>query len=414
MQSRYLLVILLLIPIACTIESGSDPVVDFDLLVEQGARALSDGDGLTAHDLFSRALAERPHEPTASMGLVLADLLQFLHFADEIVEFVIDYAGSMTMAQCDDPAGLDPDGNFNDTAHHFIKHIFEPVIDEMLLAMDDAAADEELVLNLSAFPLEFMGQRLADLGGEWDATDVTWLSGTLRLIEAVVDLLQATNLDLDFQLILDSDLVRNLTLGNEIDLLETMSELVEILLHILDDPERPDFLLPLPEQQWRYARSQRDFALGVHHWLVVWDQIGAEQDNQVDDILNYIDRNASGEYDAGEPYAWCSESQFPEWLTGAMPALLAIGWQLQSALAEGTDLDRYPDSYELFDLSALNMLLAEWNIPGAIPTTKVDLAALFTEPPNDEVKQWLTDGLTCLHDEDGIVDTIFCLLDLFE
>jgi len=411
MIKRSLIILLILLAASCAIETGDEPEIDYDALLEQGSRALAQGDSLIAHECFELALVARPHDPPASYGLALSDVQQLLNFLDQVIAFAGEY-GNQIFAQSTDPDGLDPDGNLDDTAHHFIKHIFEPVLDEMLLALSDAAADSAVTLDLSAFPLALNGTAFANLGGEWDASDLMWLEGVIRLVQGVIDVLQGTSIDMDLGHVFNSPLFDGLMDGETTDPITLVSELIEILLLILGDSDHPDFLLPLPDESWRLERAQLNFAIGAAQWVDVWGRVDAEGDEQYNDVLGYVDKNGNGVRDPSEMYIWCGETPFDPVIMDVMPVLLAIGWELRAALAEGTDLDQSPATVELFDLASFNMLLNAMNLPGLIPATEINLAELFTDPQTEQTKEFLVDALSCLHDEQDAADAVVCLIEL--
>ncbi len=401
--------------VSCAIEDGSPPHRSYDSLLADGQQALADGDGESARHFFGEALSLRPGDSTASLGLVLADTLQLVYFTDQIVSFVFSLSGVVAAEYLDDPGGLDPNGTLDDTIHHFLKHIFEPVLDELLLALDDALADPNLSLPLVELPISFQGEVVADLGGEWDATDAVWLAGTVRLVQGAVDCLQATNLDFDLGIVLETKAVRELIAGESLDWVSEIPELAGALAAMINDRTHPDALLPLPDEGWRFVRAQRNLALGVIYWVDVWKQVDAESDDPANEILGYEDRNGNQHREANEPYAWLGgEEPFPSWLMTLMPALLTIGNDLGGALAEGTDLDATSTTIESFDVSLLNLILETFGLPALVPVMKVNFAELFADPPAEEIKDFLTGALLCVSQEPGMLPIVMCVANLWE
>jgi len=390
--------ILLLGLSACTIQNGEESPEKFDQLMRAGKRALAAGDGPQAQKLFAQALKVEPSNSSASLGLVLADVLKLLQFADDIVTFVIDIGGTFTAAEeVPNPGGLVPSNTLDQTIHHFVKQIFEPLLDEMLSALDDALADPEISLNLQALPLSFGGSQFADLAGNWAAADVTWLAAVTRLLQGLVDILQGSNMNFDIGAVLESQTVHYLINGQPLDLYDTVDEVLELVLFILNDPNYPDFLLPLPDAEWRFERAQRNLALALYWGVGVWYMVETQPAPEASGILSYQDLNGNRKREANEPFIF-NEAVFPAWLMTALPALRAIGWKAQAAMAEGTDLDSTPDVYETFDLASFNMLLNAAHLPALIPSTPVDFAAWFAAPTTAETKQTISDLLQFIHD----------------
>ena len=394
---------------ACTQEAGEPPVEDYQQLMAKGGQALAAGDVFTAADAYSRALDVRPADGPASLGMTLTDLLSIVQMDDETVSFVVNLLSADTLAQGNE-GGLAPGSTIDDTLHHFIKQILEKQLDEINLRLDDALADPDLVLNLQAVPIVFQGEELLDLGGEWDAADVLWLTSLVRLIEGAVDFLQGTNLNMDVGPLLASDLVSAIV-GGDVDYQALLDELVVILRDLLRDPDYPDFLLPKPDEMWRFARSQRNFALATVYAVNVWPQVDAEADDQTDDLLAYTDANGNGRRDANEPYRFLGED-FPAELMSALPAARAVGWHLFLALADQTDLDTDAQTRQTFDPADLNMILASLGLPSLIAADRWDLAEFFAAPPMDDVKDFAVDALSCTIDNDDASAAWACLLNL--
>ncbi|HPQ70733.1 MAG TPA: hypothetical protein PKW95_16535 [bacterium] len=406
--SYFLLLVMVVasVVVSCGSETGDEPSIDIDDLVEQGAAALGDGDGYRARDIFRRALVEDAKHPQANLGLVLADVQQVLHFLDEIILFVGDMAGGMGLAQTDD-GGLEPGDSIDATLHHFLKGIFEPLVDEMMLAMIYVRADESVLLEVPSYPLGFSSFTLIDLHGQWDASDAAWLAGTLNLAQGAIDIIQGTNMDMNLGLLLDTDFVGNLLNGREVDVAATLGELVDVLLAIMQDAERADFLMPLDGEQWRYERAQRNLAMAVYEWVCVWSMIEEETDDPADDVLTYLDANGNGRRESSERFAWTTVGFDPAAMD-MLPAWRAMGWDLFAALAERTDLDPYPQTYNTFDLSLANMLLESIGLPALIDSQKLDFADMVENPPNAELKAFLIDALECAEQLDDPAAMLTC------
>ncbi|HPM79044.1 MAG TPA: hypothetical protein PK961_18300, partial [bacterium] len=361
--------------------------------------------------IFRRALVEDAQHPQANLGLVLADVQQVLHFLDEIILFVGDMAGGMGLAQTDD-GGLEPGDSIDATLHHFLKGIFEPLVDEMMLAMVYVRADQNVLLDVPSYPLGFSSFTLVDLHGQWDASDVAWLAGTLNLVQGAIDIIQGTNMDLNLGLLLDADFVGNLLNGREMDIADTLGELTSVLLAIMQDEQRPDFLMPLDGERWRYERAQRNLAMAAYEWVCVWSLIEAETDDPVDDVLTYLDADGDGRRDASERFSWTTVGFAPAAMD-MLPAWRAMGWDLFAALAERTDLDPYPQNYNTFDLALANMLLESLGLPALIGSQKLDFAAMVENPPNAELKAFLIDALECADQLDDPTAMLACFSSLF-
>lgn len=397
----------------CATEYGEEPAENYDELMAQGKASLAEPDAFAAYDYFDRALDVAEGDGPASLGLTLSDTLSLVHLLDEVVNFLNDFLASEEEKYLPNPGGLEPGSTIGDTLHHFIKHIAEKLLDEMMLALDDALADPELRLDLSAMPVMLQGETLLDLGGEWDAADVFWTAGAARLFQGIIDIMQGIDLAFDIGPLLGSDLVEDLITGDDLDLANGVDGLIHALLVTMEDPEYPNFLLPLEDEMWRFERAQFNLALAVCYAVTVWDKVDAETDDQTDDVLAYQDLMNPGVHDADESYMFAG-GVFPEPLTKALPSLRAVGYKLYLALAEGTDLDVDPDVYQTFNPADLNMVLTALGFPALIAEGEWDAAAFFADPPLDQLKDFLVEALHCLDDYADTTDSVACLYDLLQ
>jgi hypothetical protein len=402
--------LLLLLTVACESEVGEEPGRSYDELVAEGTAALGVADAIGAHDAFAGALELRRHDATASLGLVLADVQSLFVLADDLLAMIGGLSGSQTMA-LNNPGGLGPGSTLDDTLHHFIKQIAEKLLDEMVAALDDANADPQVSLKLPAMPLNFQGATLLDLQGSWDSADVLMLTAIVRLMQGAIDLIQGINLDMDLGPWIASDLVHDIATGQSVDYSAALEEIITLLIQTLEDEDFPDFLLMEDDGEWRFARCQRNLALATIHFVDIWPLVDGKSPQQSDELLGYSDANENGERDGNEPYTFQGEP-FPTFLTEALPALRAIGFELFVALAENTDLDIDPDSYATFDLWSLNMALGAFGLPPVLAHQEVDLAAFFADPPLEEFKESLDEGLHCFADQPDPRAAFDCLVAL--
>jgi hypothetical protein len=388
----------------CETEYGEEPVEDYDALMAEGVAALGYADSAVAHDRFIRAQNVRAGDAAAGLGVALSDVQGLAELVDELLSFVLELTATaeptLTTA-VGNPGGLAPGSTIGDTIHHFIKQILEPVLDEMLPALTDAATDPQLEIMIPSLPIVVMDTTLIDLGGQWDANDVRWLLSLIHTAQGAIDVVQGLDLTLDVGPLLAMDFLRDLLTGQELDIEAGLTEIAATLIWTLEDPENPTFLLPLPDETWRFDRAHVNFAQAGRFATGIWTKVAAEVDLQQDDLFGYNDVNRNHRRDGGETFFFaCAE--YSPLVMQMTPGFEAVIADLATAFAEGTDLDATPGAVDTFDPATLNDLLTAFGLPALIPSDSLNLADFFTDPPMQDLKTWLIDVLQLfVGDEDA-------------
>ncbi len=402
---------------ACEAEYGEKTADDYDELMAEGVAALADADSATANDRFMRAQRVRGGDAAAGLGLALSDMQGLVELVDSLLGFLVDMTAPEAQVPAPvqastNPGGLAPGSTLGDTLHHFIKHIMEPVLEEMVAGLDDARRDPDLVLDIPVVPIELLGEELLDMGGEWDAADVLWLSSLAYTMKGAVDFMQGINLDFDPGPLLAMNSVRKLLTGEPVDFDMLFVELTDVLLTILDDPEKEDLLSPLDGGLERIAQAQMELALAAKFGAATWRTAGRETDAQSDDVLGYVDANGNGVFDAGEVYVFLG-GEYSAFMRDLLPAFETTLDALYLGLAEGTPVDPYPISPQTFDPAVFNEFLIIFGLPALVASAQWDLAAFFADPPLAEMKDLVADVLHCYADTDDPDEIFLCLSELF-
>jgi hypothetical protein len=411
-----LFLVLSILGASCGSTAGTPPHQDYQAWLEQGQAALEQNDATGAHDDFTAALLVRPHDGSASLGLVLADAQSLMILIDDLVNFIASESGSTvsTMA-VGDPGGLGPGSTLDDTIHHFVAVILGGLFDEMIQASDDSLTAPDASLYLTSLPFVFQGQTILDLGGQWGPADAQWVAAIVRLGNGGIDYLQSIDLNLNVGPWLASDFFHTLINGGQLDWSSAFQEIVTLAINALEDPQYPDFLLAESDAGPLFQNCQLNLALATIDAVNVGPLVPAETVGNLNQVLGFIDLNNNGVHDPGEPYAF--EGQlFPPFLYNALPALKIIGLELFAALSQGTPLDGSPGYYKTFDPFAFNLVLEAWGWPEQLPLIphgRWDLAAFFAAPPLAQDKETDDKVLHCIADEPDPAAVVVCLVKLF-
>lgn len=388
---------------------GTPPDPDYDVLMSAGKRALEDGQGDDAYVYFEEADRVRPGDAQANFGLVLADFLQIVNFADQGVNFAGALSPDESGAAAKSLAKSGGQGNVADemapgpgrVIQMFIDQIFDDHLDAMIGHLDTAIADESLAFEVGSIPLRFQGEEFLVFSGTWDRADILLIDGLARFMRGGIDMALAVNLNFDFAALMD---FLNLDAGS-MDSAEYTERLLHMVEGFLTDPEYPDFLLANHQASWRMPRAGLAFGQGAFHLAEALDTV-----SDPEGPLGYDDANGNGARDEGEVYFLGNLDPMPDDLMAWMPFAIRALELAGASFWDETELDIEPAASNAFDLSALN---DEWPndfiLPPILPATSIDLGAFFRNPDANAFKEALTDIVVCLDYPGSIFDTLACL-----
>ncbi len=396
---------------------GTPPDPDYDVLMSAGKQALEAGQGDDAYVYFAEADRVRPGDAQANFGLVLADFLQIVNFADQGVNFAgalsPDESGaaakSLAKSTAKSAAKSDDHGSVADEVapgpgrviQMFIDQIFDDHLDLMIGHLETAIADESLTFEVGPIPLRFQGEEFLVFSGTWDRADILFVDALTRFIRGGIDMALAVDLNFDFAALMD---FMNLD-ADSMDSDEYTERLLHMIEGFLTDPEYPNFLLANPQASWRMPRAGLAFGQGAIHLAEALESV-----SDPEGPLGYDDANGNGVRDEGEGYVLGNLDPMTDDLMMWMPLVTQALNLAGASFWDETELDIDPDASNAFDLAALN---AEWPddfiLPPILPTTSIDLGAFFRNPDAAAFKGALTDIVVCLDYPGTIFDTLACL-----
>lgn len=388
---------------------GTPPDPDYDVLMAAGKQALEAGQGDDAYVHFEEANRVRPGDAQANFGLVLADVLQIVNFADQGVNFAGALSPDESGAAAKSGGKAADHGSVTDgmvpgpgrVIQMFIDQIFDDHLDLMIGHIDTAIADETLTFEVGPIPLRFQGEDILILSGTWDRPDILFIDAITRFLRGGIDMALAVDLNFDFAALMDFLNLDADSMGE--------GEYTERLLHMIEafltDPEYPNFLLANPQAEWRMPRAGLAFGQGMFHLAEALETV-----SDPEGPLGYDDANGDGARDDAEAYVLGNLDPMPDdlmmWMPLAVEALKLAG----ASFWDETALDIDPDVSNALDLSALN---DEWPeeflLPPILPATSIDLGAFFRNPDASAFKDALTDIVVCLDYPGTIFDTLACL-----
>ena len=133
-----------------------------------------------------------------------------------------------------------------------------------------------------------------------------------------------------------------------------VSLVVDLVDRMLTDPGFPYFLKIDMDRADDLRTARLDLGLGLLGVGKTFATVESETDDQTDDVLAYVDANASGGFDAGEPYVIPGTGVLSEETMDILFAVSLMTADLGAAVLDDTDLDVHPGQEDLFHLATLN------------------------------------------------------------
>jgi len=364
-----------------TPDDDDDDTPDVDDEIAEGKRWLHYGDGDRANLHFHNALVLVPDHEEGNYGLVIGHGLHSL----DLTSIVIDYVDSLI-----ENGGPVKDEDPDNVLDAFLEEIYQGLIGQ-------TATEQREQVELCTeegyefwqddpIPLIIHFEELGEMTGHFDDAEAHALLAPTALLQSILEHFTALSLDLDISYgaqfaFLDWD-----------DLWDAIGDVIDILLAMLTDPQYPDFLT-LPEYEVeRFQDAGLHLAEACNELLLAFEAIKADTDDQSDDQLAYVDLNANGQYDTGEPFRLPGIGELNADDMELAAAILSLATELRDSLWDYTEYDPDPSTTDPFHLSALNPLLQALGWPLPIPDwsfLEFDLGAIYAEPGHDGLKQTL-------------------------
>jgi len=383
-------ILFLLVCAAAIISCGADEEVkrSFDETIDIGKRYLMANQGALAAEAFTSARAMRPESTDANFGLMLGNTMQFINLIDEISGLVGAFLyetppipetgelGVLLQAQ---------ELQIGDYIKDFFNETVDKSFDENEVIFQDLEKRKDFIFNIESYPIVFGGQALLLFGGEFDKTDLYLFGAFTSLLNAVMDIVQALDLNFDINAIV----IPTLDFTN--DPIGSIQSIIDLLRTLLRDPDYPNFLMVEGEEGLIGMKEAGiDFGNVFERLALIFDQLATETDNQADDQIRYDDVNKNGRFDPQT-----DPVQIDSTITldaGLAPILQQLFVELSYAFWEGSPRDPHPNSVDTLNLGMLNDLLIYLDVlsqPILPDDVGVDVGSFFSHPTEDGLRSLL-------------------------
>ncbi len=396
--------LLVALSVACGKDNSSfatNPSVD-DLL-DQGKEQLALNEGLAAAEAFAQAQVLVPANTDAAYGLLLADVMQFPNFIDDIVEQInglnfqeelTSGEGAATSGPSFAPAssGGSFDSDFTDPIHAYLREKLVPAMEQGEVQYAALTSQADLAFETPVFDLSINGSTLLSFGGVFDQTDLHFFGALNSLLDAALHLLLA--LDLRF----DPTVLQLPKSDPDATLVETLNMIFDLLSGLLTSEDYPTFLY-LVENTGVADMQAAGIDMGntFTRFALAFESLRRETGNQADAQLGYHDANGNDRYDPAEETLFIGSTvELDPALAVEIAELCAI---LPAVFWEGSAYDVDPTRVDTLRLSDLDGLLEVLNVLpidlgpltiDGLPTwIEINVGQVFSDPEPDEVRRLL-------------------------
>jgi hypothetical protein len=171
---------------------------------------------------------------------------------------------------------------------------------------------------------------------------------------------------------------------------EQISVVVEIILDMLDDPSFPDFLTIPEENADMFREAGLEVGDALTNWLLTFEAVKAETDDQTDDVIAYVDRNGNNAYDEGEPFVIPHYGELTDEQMALNADILAMVEGLRDSFYDYTPKDVDPNNPNPFRIVLLRPILKHLGLPGwIIPDMELDIGGWYVDPAGSGLKDTL-------------------------
>ncbi len=322
---------------------------------------------------FQAALAEDPDDQDALMGLILADAVATFD-AMSLIQTYVDY-----ILQGYEEQAKDDDGNLqyfiDDLLDELFGALFLQLSDEIPDLVEQASQVECLSLELTALPIWQDFEEIANVSGDdWDMSEAMASYGLVAPLSGAVRLLTVLNFNLDLSYLFG---LVDIDFGSY-STTEIISIIVDILDKLINDPAFPDFLTMADGGLEDFMKIQFELGLGFRAAADTFVTIRGETDDQVDDVLGYVDVNGDLAFESDfDHYFIPGYGELDEDGMSIAGAYENMFRDLGDSFLDNTEYDVDPANPNPFDFASLNALMRGAGLPPLLPSFDWELNAGF-------------------------------------
>ena len=329
----------------------SNPSLDEIIAIGKGY--LKENKGVDAADAFKAAREKCEHSTDANFGLMLAHTMQFVNLADQLVEMLGSLFYTLPPNTATGEPGMIVQGQsepLGDYIQEYLADTVEKDFDEnerLFLQLDE---EEEFLFKIKYYKVIFGGDSLIRFAGEFDKTDLYLFGAVTSLMETLLDIIQAHDINFD----LAGLEVPEMDFTN--DPLGAIQGILDLIEGLLTDPEFPDFLKVQGEDGFiRMQGAGINIGNAFDRAARMFDQLGTETDYQFDDQVRYFDVEKNNKYDSQIDPVIIADLITLE--PGLAPILKNLCIDLSTAFWEDSQFDVHPYKKDTLNLGMFNDLL---------------------------------------------------------
>jgi len=329
--------------------------------MDQAKGFLARGDGPAAREAFRSIVEDHPGAPEARFGLVLEDELLLVQSLDDLMATFLDAAGS----------GQAPPMDAGDLIVDTLENGAEPIVRDALEQLEICRGAASLRFPLERLPYRILDTEFLIASGEYDRGDVLLHTAGFHLADAALNTVLSADLDFDFQIVLD-----HAARWGGMETVEIIRDVVDMLLEILSDPDRPEFLRLRPEGLTRMPRAVLDMGAFLDYRVQAFRAIEEEPISGRRQATGCNDRDDSGACEPGEfihGFLWSLPAELQGLLSGVRQAL-------RESFLDGSEEDIAPGVPNRSSLDRLNPVLDSLGLPAILPPLPLDLGDLYLHP----------------------------------
>ncbi len=359
-------------------DADDDNCDDYEDPIQAGRDYLKAGIPELAVPAFECALLDDESSSDAHYGITLAGGLHIWELVSLISVMISDY-----------DSGHDPAKDI-DPVREMLRQIAAVVTEGLIHPSGENVREHSMWLTengdpafmIEDIPVLWELRPLALLGSEFDAAEKEACVVLANVFDGIGGILISMKIDTNIARILDMNFTGEIP--------EIIASIVELLDELLNDPVYPDMFKIDEDYMDRIAESRLHLGDGLTALNRAVEAIKSETDSQEDDVLAYVDQNANGAYDDGEPFDAPSLGLLEGQDLELLFAVALIAEDLGASILDRSEMDVDPANANPFHVSSINELLNVYGIPSLIPDfITVDVASYFENLEPDSIRDLL-------------------------